>query len=239
MTVETGQIRFVIFGQGRTGSKLLVELLRSHPDIHCDGEVLNGYYWNKLTRRLILPLWRYYPLPLFRRNARNSQSPAYGFKLFNDHIHRPHQVLSTLHSEGWRIIHIQRRDLVAQTISGEVARQTRRWHRHSGDRVAPALMTIDPNEFSADLQKRLSRSAQIEQLLAGIPHLDIIYEDDLADPQDWEPMSMRLLHYMGAPVLPLTTEMVKTWEQPYSEMILNYTELMAAAQRLPSSARLV
>lgn len=239
MTANTGQLRFVIFGQGRTGSKLLVELLRSHPDIHCDGEVLNGYYWNRLSRRLILPLWRYYPLPLFRRNARNSPSMVYGFKLFNDHIHRPHRVLSTLHGEGWRIIHIQRRDLVAQTISGEVARQTSRWHRHSGDTVAPVVMTIDPDEFSADLKKRLTRSAQIEQILAGIPHLDITYEDHLADPADWKPLSMRLLHYLEAPLQPLTTEMVKTWEQPYSEMILNYAELMAAAQRLPSSARLV
>ena len=239
MTTETGQIRFVISGQGRTGSKLLVELLRSHPDIHCDGEVLNGFYWNKLTRRLMLPLCRYHPLPLFRRNARHSRSMAYGFKLFNDHIHWPHQVLASLHGEGWRIIHIQRRDLVAQTISGEVARQTRRWHRHSGDSVTPASMTIDPNEFNANLQKRLTRSAQIDELLAGIPHLDITYEDDLADPANWEPLSVRLLHYLGIPVLPLTTEMVKTWEQPYSEMILNYADLIAAAQRLPSFARLV
>ena len=44
MTAKAGQIRFVLFGQGRTGSKLLVELLHSHPDIHCDGEVLNGFY---------------------------------------------------------------------------------------------------------------------------------------------------------------------------------------------------
>jgi LPS sulfotransferase NodH len=239
MTAKAGQIRFVLFGQGRTGSKLLVELLHSHPDIHCDGEVLNGFYWNRFSRRLLLPLWRYHPLPLFRRNARNSHSMAYGFKLFNDHIRWPHRVLSSLYGEGWRIIHRQRRDLVAQTISGEVARQTRRWHRHSGNTVAPTFITIDPNEFSADLQKRLTRSAQIEQLLADIPHLDITYEDDLADPADWEPLSVRLLDYLGTPVLPLTTRMVKTWEQPYSEMILNYAELMAAAQRLPSFARLV
>ncbi|HBE17486.1 MAG TPA: hypothetical protein DEG17_03890 [Cyanobacteria bacterium UBA11149] len=32
--------KFVIFGQGRTGSTLLYSLLNSHPQIHCDEEIL-------------------------------------------------------------------------------------------------------------------------------------------------------------------------------------------------------
>jgi LPS sulfotransferase NodH len=170
--------------------------------------------------------------PLATVPAQCPQQPQHGVRLQT--VQRSHSL-----APSGLIQSVRRRDLVAQTISGEVARQTRRWHRHSGNTVAPTFITIDPNEFSADLQKRLTRSAQIEQLLADIPHLDITYEDDLADPADWEPLSVRLLDYLGTPVLPLTTRMVKTWEQPYSEMILNYAELMAAAQRLPSFARLV
>ena len=33
--------KFVIFGRGRSGSTLLVSLLNSNPDIHCDGEILS------------------------------------------------------------------------------------------------------------------------------------------------------------------------------------------------------
>jgi hypothetical protein len=233
--IRTEDIRFVVFGQGRTGSKLLIELLRSNPDIDCDGEVLNGYYWNRVNRRLILPLLHYYPLPLFRRNARKSQKAVYGFKLFDDHIHRPGHILSCMHREGWRIIHIQRRDLIAQAISGVVARQTSRWHRRKGESVALSTVVIEPDKFLAVVQERVYRAAKIERLLAKVPRLDIIYEDDLVDIGYWEKTSVRLMHYLGLPVKLLSAEIVKTWEQPYSELIANYTELIEAVGRSSNS----
>ncbi len=33
--------KFVIYGQSRSGSTLLVELINTHPDVQCDGELFN------------------------------------------------------------------------------------------------------------------------------------------------------------------------------------------------------
>ncbi len=227
----TAQIRFVVFGQGRTGSHLLIELLRSHPDIACDDEVLNGFYWGRLARRLFLPLWRFYPVPLFRHRAQKSQHAAYGLKLFDDHMPWPGLVLRVLYREGWRVIHIQRRDLLAQAISTSIARETNRWHRHRGEASTSISLQIDTSDFLRIIEERATRTARINQLLADLPHLDIVYEDDLADRACWAQTSVRLLSYLGLPSRELDTEMVKTWDRPYRELISNYDELMAALRR--------
>jgi LPS sulfotransferase NodH len=229
--MTTEQMRFVVFGQGRTGSHLLIELLRSHPDIACDDEVLNGYYWGRLARRLILPLWRCYPLPLFRHRAQKSQRAAYGFKLFDDHMRWPGLMLRHVCRDGWRIIHIQRRDLLAQAVSTAIARQTRRWHRRSGEASAPITLQIGAGDFLKIVAARETRAARINQFLADLPHLDIIYEDDLADRACWAQTSARLLSYLGLPIRELDTQMVKTWDRPYRELISNYDELAAALRR--------
>ncbi len=55
--------KFIIFGQGRSGSTLLMELLDSHPEIKCDSELFTkecGYERNRFK----LALYRYYPYPL-------------------------------------------------------------------------------------------------------------------------------------------------------------------------------
>src|SRR4051812_11468170 len=64
---QRDQRRFVVFAQGRTGSTLLVDLLRSSPGVHCDEEILD--------RPVRLPhLWI-----ASRRAAR--PGTGYGFKV--------------------------------------------------------------------------------------------------------------------------------------------------------------
>ncbi len=228
---ENERIRFVVFGQGRTGSRLLVELLRSHPNIACDDEILNGCNWSAPARRCILPFWRFYPVPLFRHRARGSPRRAYGFKLFDDHLYRPGFVLRCLHRLGWRIVHVQRRDLVAQAFSTALARRTSRWHRRSGDSPESPTLRIGVEPFLRILRERERRAARIDRLLADLPHLDIVYEDDLADRARWPSTSRRIAGFLGLPAHTLDTDMVKTWERPCRDMVEDYDELLDAARR--------
>lgn len=229
--VESKQIRFVVLGHGRSGSKLLIDLLRSHPDIYCDGEVLNPYFWSRISRHLFLPLWRYYPTPLFTYNAVRRRCPAYGFKLFSDHCVWPVQVVRHMHREGWRFIRTQRRDLLAQIISIEVAYTTHRWHRQKGQEYTSTAVVIPPEALLSRLRIKLAERARIDQVLANISHLDIIYEDDLADSDCWNATSARLLNYLGLPVKTLKCNLVKTWTQPYAKLIANYAELIEAVRQ--------
>jgi hypothetical protein len=228
--MKTPKIRFVIFGQGRSGSTLLVKMLNAHPDITCDLEVMNARLWGRISRRLLLPLWRYYPIPLFSYKAARRQRRAYGFKLFFDHCKRTDIVLAQMYRQGWRIIYNQRRDVLTQAISLGVAQTTHRWHRRNGKPVESTTIFIQPALVLTRLATYLADKKRITGLLAKLPHLDICYEDDLEDTSVWERTSSRLLEYLGLPVMPLTASQVKTWDRPYSELIDNYAEIIAAVR---------
>ncbi len=227
-------IKFVIFGLGRTGSSLLVDLLNSHPDIYCDGEVLALYRWGPISQRVILPLWRYYPLPLLEYWAlRSRRKAAFGLKLLVVHLHRPQQVMASLHGASWRIIHIHRRDLFALTISYEVALRTQRWKQNSPPMGEFVSLQLDPKAFMARLEERVAKTSYLADVLASVPHLEIVYENCLAERAMWPATSERLLTYLGLPMRPLNAGILKTWERPYSEMISNYDELITCVAQSP------
>ena len=64
-------IRFVIYGQGRSGSSVLLDLIGSHPDVYCESEIFN----EKVAARLLKP-WDY-----LHARADLSPKPAYGCKM--------------------------------------------------------------------------------------------------------------------------------------------------------------
>jgi hypothetical protein len=136
-----------------------------------------------------------------------------------------------MHREGWRFIRIQRRDLLAQTISLEIAHTTHRWHRQKGQENESASLVISPEAMLSRLGIQLTEQSRIEQLLANIPHLDVIYENDLADRDCWNATSLRLLKYLGLPMKTLVSNLVKTWTHPYSKLIANYAELLEAVRQ--------
>ncbi len=220
--------RFIVFGQGRTGSTLLVNLLNSHPDILCEGELMNPYFWNRISRRTLLPLFQRYPLPYFNFKAYTSPGDAYGFKLFADHCRHIQAVVARMHQEGWRVILVRRQDTLAQALSSAAALTTHHWHR-SEDNPASSIAMILPPDL---VLKRLTHYADGKKLiglaLAGIPYLEITYETDLQDPAAWKYTSARLLQYLNLPIKTLSAPMRKTYDQAYPDIIRNYSEILDA-----------
>lgn len=96
--------KFVIFGRGRSGSTLLVELLDSHPQIHCDNEILHD--------RVLFP--RLY----IDSCASRYQSQVYGFKFLSyqikdvQRISQPKKFLLQLYQSGYKIIYLRRENLL-------------------------------------------------------------------------------------------------------------------------------
>ncbi|MFO7999189.1 MAG: sulfotransferase, partial [Bacteroidales bacterium] len=121
-----GKTKFFIFCQGRSGSNLLVNLLKSHPEVHCDYELFN----QKLLQEK--PLWKRQlinKLPIQYLNycrVRHSE-PIVGFKLLCYQYRANQKRLRSLFSGDWKIIHLHRNDVFKQVISGFVARETGIW----------------------------------------------------------------------------------------------------------------
>ncbi|MBP1464220.1 hypothetical protein EYB53_000730 [Candidatus Chloroploca sp. M-50] len=220
---------FVIFGTARSGSQLLVSLLNSHPAICCELEILRLGQWRRPLRPLVY-LWQRIPYPYFiyrsRLMRKRTQKGLYGFKLFPYQVAAPASVVREMHRRGWKIIHLQRRSLFQQTLSGAVAGQTRWWHGRIGVTVTPPIITIDPKAFLASLLDGHNQREQCIHALTNVEHLDILYEADLKDEARWAATVERICSHLGVANAPVRTRLTKPWSQSYREIVSNYDELV-------------
>lgn len=120
--------RFVIFSRGRSGSTLLISLLDSHPQIHCDAELLR-------QRRL-------FPYRYVEGHLRRCRVSAYGFKLLLYHltcIHRmrdPRAFIEQLIAGGFSILHLERENHFRHALSNIWSQEIGRFHSWAGDPLA-------------------------------------------------------------------------------------------------------
>ncbi len=226
--------RFVLVVNGRSGSTLLADLLRSHPAVDCKDELLNESYWPG-QRRWLLGLTRWRPLPYLARQAARSTAPVYGFKLkTGGQVRNLAATLNGLRQRGWRLIALQRRDALQQTFSWSVAQASGRWQSHRNAAPYPQqTITLEVDRFMRDLRTCLADRRELGRLMAPLPHLSLIYEDDLQSSACWPATGARICAFLGIEPAPLTSCIVRTWERPYTELVANYQEILAAVDASP------
>lgn len=192
--------RFVIASGPRTGSELLRELLDSLVDVQCEGELLQQ------AKR-----W-----PLAYLNGRASLGGfgrrAWGCKVLDSHLHlglaasRPpgDRVLAELVAQGWTILHLQRRDQLAQALSYLHAMQGQ-WHFR--EPAGFERFEADPAAVIALLHVLDGSARWLDERLAEVPHTTISYEDDLRPPDRRDATLGRLADLLDVPRTGVTTEL--------------------------------
>lgn len=223
--------RFLIFSQSRSGSTLLVDLLNSHPKVHCDKEIY------------LQPV----PFPSLYRKAleRRSNKPVYGFKT---HIHQlyyklgvtdPALFLAELHRDGYRFLFLRRENLVRQVMSDQLRQAGGQTHYRKGEKdVELARLVVDPAEILEKLQQRHDFWIEAETLLADLPHHTVYYERDLSDPADHQRTMDAVFGFLGLEPVSVETELVRINTRPLRDSIENYDELAAALRDTPFAAML-
>ncbi len=222
------ETRFVIFGQGRSGSSLLVGLIGSHPAIHCEKEI---FHW-RVAGRLFSPS-RYV-------SARAILSPksVYGCKLKiyqiteDQGIDDPRQFLLDLHAADWKFVYLFRQDLFRKALSLVVARARGKFTVSTGEtgpRMGP--VRIDPVELIAAMRQRNAHGQREVAALGEIPHITVTYEEDLLRPEAHQMTSDRVFEFLGLPSVPVGAELVRTSRDRISDYIENYDELVAAVRQ--------
>lgn len=220
----TPQTKFIIFGQGRSGTTLLKQLLNSHPKITCEGELLNikdGYITNKYLLKVAYRI----PKPFFNVRVFQSKTTTYGFTLLYHQCRNPRQLIKNLCNSGWKIINLHRENTMEQALSYLVALQTNNWHNWEG-KINPIIkIHVDPDAF---LQRMafLNRVKDHEQnLLKNYNHVKIDYESGLKDKKFWQPTADKIFDYLGVESCPVEATLKKTYARPYSQFVANYTDL--------------
>jgi hypothetical protein len=213
-----GGVKFLLVGDGRMGSELLIDLLGSHPRVRCDGEVLD------------LPIAR--PARYVECRARLARRPVYGWKLLTYQLERIHArlgaetFLADLAAAGWRIIHLKRRNLFRQAVSAMVAVQRRQWHSKRGDEPLPGRLALDADQLLARLDALRQRAAVEASALHGLRRLNLTYEDDLMRPELHQATAEKVFSFLDLEPAPVASAYVRITPRRTADFISNYDQIV-------------
>lgn len=213
--------KFILFAQGRTGSTLLGDLLRSHPDVYFGDEILSNKVgsprWTAERMR-----WRH------ARHAVGFHVKIY--QLTDDQgIADPGAWLRRMHAGGWRVITLRRENLLRHVLSNMTAQAANRYEERAGStdrvRIRPH---VDPSDLMHWMGVRADVGAREVAALDGIERLELTYESDLAEPESWRATMQRVFAYLDLPAAEVATNLLRQNPGQLDELIANYDEVAAA-----------
>ncbi|PWD97762.1 sulfotransferase family protein [Marinilabilia rubra] len=230
--------KFLIFGQGRSGSTLLVSLLNSHPNIKCEGEILNNAT-NFRKGNILFP-------KLFLRGklAMYGNKFSYGYKVKvyqleeQKKIHNISQFLNKQQNNGWKIIFLQRKNVFDHAMSNIMAETTKRYHSYNNlnDYQAPKIK-VNINDLDEKIHFRHHYHKLENEILANLKgdYITVTYEDDLLIPEKHQKTASKIFNYLNLEDADVATHLKKINSKKWDELIENYQEVkihMAASYNI-------
>lgn len=220
--------KFFIYSQARTGSTLLVYLLNSHPLIHCDREIFT--FRTLFTESFIKA----------RRMLYSGR--IYGCKIIESQLQRQvtqngmAQFMRKMHAQEWKIIYLSRKNVLRHALSKLLVTHRGKEKRHQFAKNAPfhlEKIDIDINKLHSVMSGIQETNARDEEVLNGIPHLKIAYEDDLLRSDLHQKTSDRIFEYLGLNSSPVKTDLVRITSDNLSDFVANYEELKTFIHKTP------
>lgn len=219
-------VRFVLFGQSRSGSTLVVRLLDSHPDVVCEGELFNadwGYYPRQLLR-----VARRLPDPFLWNRLIRCQVNAYGAKILVYQVQNAPALFGRLQERGWKLIAVTRRDMLRAALSKQIARATATWHRRAGDPAVRDRVVINPDLVIEELRRRHAWEGVERQIMEELDHYPVEYGRDLGRPDARRAALEGVVNYLGVRQAELSTDLSRGDERPLGEGVANLEEILQA-----------
>ena len=213
--------KFVIFGQGRTGSTLLTSLLNSHPEITCEGEIF--------AQRVLNPL-----LYVTCRSQIQSTSDVYGFKVKIYQLTHTQKLdlddainfLKKLSEDKWQIIYLRRENLLRHAISNMMVENTGLYHRFSDDQVFwNKKIDVDYQKLLISMEEREKFQEAESYVLKHIDYVPLVYEKDLLDIDAQQKTVDMLCDFIGISRCPVQTNLVRINRGKLSDIVHNYHEI--------------
>ncbi|MBK8982178.1 MAG: hypothetical protein IPM38_07610 [Ignavibacteria bacterium] len=217
--------KFVIYTRGRTGSTLLTELLNCHPEIYCDVEIFNFIYSGS-----IINFPELYIKSCSKRASASGKS-VYGFKvkigqLRFEHKYKDYEkILMSLHEQGWKFIHLKRVNLLRHKLSNIITYQTDIFHLRKNDEEFNKKIIIDCKQLLKGIKYGEEVEKTEEENLKNIPHMKIIYEDDLLDNSIFQRTADRVFNFLGINSYPVKSELKRITKENLEDVIENYKEV--------------
>jgi len=215
--------RFVIVAAGgRVGSNLLVTALDAHPVVGCAWEIFNpahfrGVDWIDGARRAASVL-------------EGIPRAVAGFKLFAEQARRgpSRSVWTWLEARrDVRIVHLGRRDRLAQYVSLQAALRTRVWGHGPADRPEPVRLCLEPRACVEWIRRTQDLDCELGARFARHARLALEYERDIAGTTP-PPALGRVERFLGLPAPSLAVTTRKSAVGPLAERVRNLDEVLRA-----------
>jgi len=217
--------KFVIYAYQRTGSTLLVDLLNSHPEINCKGELL----LNKMHN----------PKRYLQIQAGMAESPIFGFKLLTPHfdyqkIRDPRAFMAGLYESNYQIILLQRQSTFRTALSLLYAIKSWRFHfQNPQAHIQLEKITINPDELVSKINW-IEHSKKIqEDSVMHLPHLKLTYEGDLLDNERHQMAIDNICDYLQIPHAPVNSQFIKLTPDCISQLVTNMDEIVDYFRKSP------
>ncbi len=223
--------RFVIFGQGRSGSNLLVDLINSSPQVICKKELLNRAVNRKRFHALKQLYIRNFPYHYILWQYKKHTANIFGFKLMTHQLISNQHIAPKIFDGSWKIIYLHRHNILLKCISNMIARQSSEYIRVDGEPGDAEIYTIDPKKLIRQMQRRIEQNRLEEKLLAGTDHIRIVYETDLFDETQWPQTTARIFNFLNVENSKPKVKVRKTSEKLYCERISNYDEIVGLIKK--------
>lgn len=222
---------FAVLDLGQSGCITLMKWFRDRKDITFQENILSQ------TVR--------FPRLSVHQRIRQSRGEVYGFSLSVEHLRRvqnipdPNQFLHDLHRGGCRVVYLQRRDVLRHAIATLKANSV----QYPFD-ISENLIELDPdgksspsNRPTVDTKELLdclkyldNQRIEAQAILHGVPHLTLVYEDDLMNPNTYPATAAWLSKFLEIVPLQPTNSPLKLVHQQLSDIIANYDEVRQAVE---------
>jgi LPS sulfotransferase NodH len=222
-------MKFIVLAHFRSGSGLLCDLLNLHPEIHCDYEILHPFLASRMKPEFFL---------LFMKSLlARSDAPVYGCNIKLDQLQKvhadPRAFLHDRAAEGWRFVYLRRRNLLRAALSNFIAARRQRYSLPKEAAAAPETIHVDCAAL-LDLLHWYQRIADDEAAaLRTIPHLPLIYEDDLLDASQHQRALDRVFAYLGLASACVEAKSARTSADDLAAYVENYGAVAEAVARTP------
>ena len=223
-------VRFVIVGQGRSGTNLVRGLLNSHPAVIAHGELFRDYEHPAPGMPRLLQSGRSWRMKhadpgafiddvVFRRFPPSIR--AVGFKLFANQAREGSwsSVWDRLAADtGLRVVHTVRRDRLAVLASLRLAEESDQWVNST----STGTVTLSPSEVSEFVAAADAADDALRERFLRHERLEVVYEDLLSRVDE---TLVDLQRFIGVPPTALQASTTRQSGRPVAETIVNYDAL--------------
>ena len=209
--------RFVIYMQGRSGSSFFCDLLDQHPEVRCNTELFNSRCVSPI--RFLKNISHYY----------GKRFPVWGFKVKNYQLDRQglsiSEFLQNMYQQKYKIICLTRNNSFKMSLSMWIAYNRGEQYHNTVEVKDRKKVTITPEEVMRVIEQNEEIRREMKQGLESVDALELVYEDDLEDPDMAAASCEKAFRFLGVEPIEVRSKFRKVSTGRLSDDLENAEEI--------------